>query len=230
MNRVLLEEVSRVYGRTFALHRVSLEFEEGTSTLLLGGNGAGKTTLINILATLDQPTSGKVEFDGRPWSTMAAHGRGQIGWVSHDALVYPELTGRENLHFYARMYGVEDTKKVAIKWLERVGLSDAADKRVSSYSRGMRQRLSVARALIHTPRLILLDEPLTGLDRDGRALMLDMFAKLRDQGCILVMITHDLGIDHPIVDRIAVLKSGKLAYVGRPTEDMDLLEAYRQHG
>jgi ABC-type multidrug transport system ATPase subunit len=230
MKRISLAEVSRVYGRSFALHRVDLEFEAGTSTLLLGGNGAGKTTLINILATLDKPSNGEVSYDGRSWEVMAKHGREQIGWVSHDSLVYPELTGRENLNFYANMYGVEDGDAITSRWLERVGLTDAGDKRVMSYSRGMRQRLSIARALIHAPRLVLLDEPLTGLDRDGRKLMLDMFAKLRDQGCILVMITHDLGIDHPLVDRIAVLKRGKLAYAGDASEDMNLLEAYRQHG
>lgn len=230
MKRVLLEEVSRVYGRSFALHRVNLQLDEGTSTLLLGENGAGKTTLINILATLDKPSSGDVSFDGRPWDVMAKHGRGRIGWVSHDSLVYDELTGRENIEFYARMYGVDQPPAVAEKWLDRVHLAHAADKRVASYSRGMRQRLSIARALVHAPRLVLLDEPLTGLDRDGRGLMLDMFAKLRDQGCILVMITHDLGIEHPLVDRIAVLKDGKLAYAGTPSEDMNLLEAYRLHG
>jgi heme exporter protein A len=230
MKCIDLEEVSRVYGRSFALHRVDLSFEEGTSTLLLGGNGAGKTTLLNILATLDRPSSGTVQYDGRSWESMSKHGRAKIGWVSHDSLVYPELTGAENLAFYAKMYGVEGPADVAKKWLARVKLTEAADKRASTYSRGMRQRLSIARALVHAPRLILLDEPLTGLDQDGRALMLDMFAKLRDQGCILVMITHDLGIDHPLVDRIAVLKRGKLAYVGEASHDMDLLEAYRQHG
>lgn len=230
MKRVLLEEVSRVYGRTFALHRINLEFEAGTSTLLLGENGAGKTTLINILATLEKPTSGDVSYDGRQWEVVARRGRGLIGWVSHDSLLYDELTGRENLEFYSRMYGVESPPEAATRWLQRVRLSDAADKRVSSYSRGMRQRLSIARALVHTPSLVLLDEPLTGLDRDGRHVMLDMFAKLRDQGCILVMITHDLGIEHDLVDRIAVLKGGKLAYAGSSSQDMNLLEAYRQHG
>jgi heme exporter protein A len=218
--------VSRVYGREFALHRVSLAFPRNTVTALVGENGAGKTTLLNILATLDRPTHGTVRFGDQPFDSFTKTGRSKIGWVSHDALVYEDLTGRENLEFYGRMYGLETPDRLAEKWLERVGLDDVGARRVRAYSRGMRQRLSVARALLHQPPLLLLDEPLTGLDRAGRDLLMKLFASQRDRGCIVVMITHDLHVTRDLVDRVAVLKRGKLAYLG----DDDVMEAFAAHG
>lgn len=226
MNAVALEEVSRVYGREFALHRVTVTLPRNTVTALVGENGAGKTTLLNILATLDRPTHGEVRFGDQPFESFARSGRRQIGWVSHDALVYEDLTGHENLTFYARMYGLDNADELADRWLERVGLDDVPDRRVRAYSRGMRQRLSVARALLHDPKLLLLDEPLTGLDRGGRQLLIDLFAEHRDRGCIVVMITHDLHATRELVDRVAVLKRGKLTYYG---ED-DVLSAFTAHG
>lgn len=223
---VELNEVSRAFGRTFALHRVSLTFEAGTLTALLGANGAGKTTLMNIVATLDRPTSGAVRYGGLSFSQFARSGRRELGWVSHDALLYDDLTGRENLRFYGQMYGVPAADDVAERWLERVGLADVGDRRVRAYSRGMRQRLSVARALLHDPSLVLLDEPLTGLDRDGRRLLLDLFAEIRDAGKIVIMITHDLHVSQAIVDRVVVLRRGKLAYRGSD----DLVQAFAEHG
>lgn len=226
MQRVVLDEVSRVYGRSFALHRVTAEFAAGTATVLLGENGAGKTTLLNILATIDRPTSGRVMFGERTFDGFARGGRRSIGWVSHDSLVYEDLTGRENLEFYARMYELPDPAKIAGHWLAQVGLEDSADQRVAAYSRGMRQRLSVARALIHAPKLLLLDEPLTGLDRPGRETLLKVFGDQRDAGCIVVMITHDLHVTREFVDRVVVLKRGKVTYSG----ETDLLDAYVEHG
>lgn len=228
MRRVVLREVSRAYGRSFALHRVSMQLEAGTTTLLLGGNGAGKTTLLNILATLDAPSSGEILYDALPWQRFASIGRQHIGWVAHDALVYDELTGAENLRFYADLYGLADAGAIAERWLARVGLSEFADRRVSAYSRGMRQRLSIARALLHEPRLVLLDEPLTGLDRDGRQAMAELIAELRDQGRIVVMITHDLGLDPGVVDRLAILRRGSLTYDG-PAAGAQILDKFREH-
>jgi len=229
MKAIVLEEVSKAYGRSFALHRVSMRLEPGQTTVVLGGNGAGKSTLINILATLDQPSSGTVKFDDWAWSTFARRGRHNIGWVSHDSLLYPELTGRENLEFYGRMYGLdEDHTTLADRWIKTVGLSDAADRRVSTYSRGMRQRLSVARALLHDPALLLLDEPLTGLDRGARQDMLALFSGLRDQGRFVIMITHDFDLPDSFLDRLLVLRSGKLTYFGEVSDAEDMLEKFRE--
>lgn len=225
MKRVLLKEVSRVYGRAFALHRVSMQLRAGVITALVGGNGAGKTTLLNILATLDRPTSGTVDFGGATFDQLASRGRRNIGWVSHDSLVYDDLTGAENLQFYAQMYNLPAPQELAANWLERVGLSDVADRQVAAYSRGMRQRLSVARALLHEPSLVLLDEPLTGLDRDGRETLVSIFQELRDRDAIVVVISHDLHIAREFVDEVAVLNRGKLTYHGTD----DVVEAFVAH-
>ncbi len=229
MKSIQLNEVSRAFGRDFALHRVSLTFEPGTITVLLGANGAGKSTLMNILATLDQPTSGSIAFDQFDWAEFAKKGRHNIGWVAHKSLVYDELSGRENLEFYASMYGLSDTRKIADTWLERVGISDAAEKRVGEYSRGMRQRLSIARAMIHNPILLLLDEPLTGLDQQGRADMLKLFGQLRDQGRFIVMITHDLDLPRGFVDRVVILRSGSLSFNGEIDDPKQIAERFQEH-
>lgn len=227
MNRIVVDEVSRVYGRNFALHRVSLDFQSGTVTALIGGNGAGKTTLLNILATLDRPTSGKIRYDDVGFDAFAKSGRRDIGWVSHESLLYADLSGRENLQFYARLYGLDNPPALATEWLENVELADVGDRRVSAYSRGMRQRLSVARALLHDPGILLLDEPLTGLDKPGRERLLDVFAGQRDRGKIIVMITHDLAVTASLVDTVVVLKRGKLTYRGA---ESSLIDAYASHG
>lgn len=229
MKSIRLQAVSRVYGRTFALHRVSLELEAGTLTGLVGDNGAGKTTLLNILATLDKPSDGKIYFGRHDWPTFAKRGRHKIGWVSHDSLVYGELTGRENLEFFGDMYGLDDRSALAERWLERVGLTHAANRRVDAYSRGMKQRLTLARALLHEPAILLLDEPMTGLDQDGRREMSELFTQLRDEGRLLVLITHDLNLLEGLADRLAILRRGKLTHFGPVEADEDVADTYKVH-
>jgi ABC-type multidrug transport system ATPase subunit len=229
MRRVELQSVSRIFGRTFALHRVSCSFEAGTCTALLGANGAGKTTMLNLLATLDRPTRGEILYDEARWSRFARSGRAAIGWVSHDSLLYDDLSGRENLTFYGRMYGIDDRAGRVDAWLERVGLVEAADRRVQTYSRGMRQRLTLARALLHDPSLLLLDEPMTGLDQRGRAEMIELLGSLRARQKLLVLVTHDLESLGSFVDRIAVLRRGRLAHLSEVTDPSEITEAYRTH-
>ncbi len=229
MKSIRLDSVSRVYGRVFALHRVSLELEPATVTGLVGDNGAGKTTLLNILATLDAPSSGEIRYGAHPWKTFAKKGRHKIGWVSHDSLVYPELSGRENLEFFATMYGLDDPAALAQTWLERVGLAEAADRRADAYSRGMKQRLTLARALLHRPSILLLDEPMTGLDQSGRRQIAEIFEGLRADGRILVLITHDLDILDGLADQLAILRRGKLTHFAPIGEDENLAQTYRTH-
>lgn len=229
MKRVSVEAVSRVFGRTFALHRVSLNLPAGAVTALVGDNGAGKTTLLNILATLDAPTEGAVRYGDYDWATFSRRGRGLIGWVSHDALVYGDLTGRENLVFFARMYGLDDPGALADQWLERIGLGAAADRRVHAYSRGMKQRLTLARALLHDPRVVLLDEPMTGLDQAGRRFASELFGTLRDQGKVVALVTHNLRELDGLADRMAVLRRGRLTFVGEVASSDDVLAAYREY-
>ena len=225
MKQIELVDVSRAFGRMFALHRVSLTLQQASVTALVGGNGAGKTTLLNILATLDRPTAGQLSYDGVGHVQFARSARQRIGWVSHDTLVYDDLSGRENLRFFASMYGLSDPESLAERWLDRVGLADVGDRRVHTYSRGMRQRLSVARALLHEPELVLLDEPLTALDQQGRGVILELLAALRDRGAIVVLITHDLRIADDVVDQVVVLRQGKLTYHG----ESGVLDAFAEH-
>lgn len=229
MKSIELREVSRHYGRNYALHRVSTTLAAGELTAILGGNGAGKTTLLNILATLDPPSQGHVLYGGQPWPEFARRGRSKIGWVSHDTLLYSELTGRENLLFYARMYALDAPIERVKAWIERVGLTHAADQRVDTYSRGMKQRLTVARALIHAPRLILLDEPTTGLDQAGTQQVIDLFTGLRDKGRVVILITHDLNLLANRIDRLLILRRGKLTFDGTPRTHEEILQAYEEH-
>ncbi|MFW5966702.1 MAG: ABC transporter ATP-binding protein [Persicimonas sp.] len=229
MKSIRLDSVSRVFGRTFALHRVTMDFEAGLITGLAGDNGAGKTTLLNILATLDSPTDGQIHFGRHDFEEFARRGRHKIGWVSHDSLVYPELTGRENLLFFADMYGLEERERRADQWLERVGLAEAADRRVSAYSRGMTQRLTLARALVHDPFVVLLDEPMTGLDRQGRRDMRALLEQLRDEGRLIVLVSHDLGLLDQLADAVAILRRGKLAHLTPAEATTELFEAYEAH-
>ena len=227
MRRVQTKSLSRVFGRQFALHRVSLEIDAGTVTGLVGENGAGKTTLLNILATLDSPSSGDVRFDKLSWSQFSRQARHHIGWVSHDSLLYGDLTGRENLEFFGEMYGLDDLEENVPVWLDRVGLEDVGNKRVNAYSRGMRQRLTLARALLHDPDLLLLDEPLTGLDQAGRENIAELFSRLGDAQKIIVIATHDLAALQGLATHLTVLRNGRVTYDAGVDTDADLVELYR---
>ena len=158
------EDVSRHFGRRRALSRVSFRAERGAILGLLGPNGAGKSTMLALLGTLLRPSTGRILYGTHAASHHGASLRASIGVLGHDLFLYPELTARENLEFFAGLYGVRDRRVAAAEALEHAGLADRADDAVTSFSRGMRQRLGLERALIHRPRLLLLDEPFTGLD------------------------------------------------------------------
>ncbi len=215
--RVELKGVSKAYGAHFALHRVSTTFEAGTLTLVLGPNGAGKSTMLSIIATLDDATSGELSYGDHGRAHMMKHGRGQVGWLSHDSLIYSELTVEENLRFYGSLYRLPDLDARVEQCLERVGMTYARARMTRNLSRGMRQRLSLARALLNSPRLLILDEPFTGLDRAGRAQIADVLRKSRDDGAIVLLSTHALDLDPSLVDRVLVLRRGKVRYDG-PTK------------
>lgn len=229
MQRITLQSVSRVYGRLFALHRVSAEFPAGEITALIGDNGSGKTTLLSLLATLEQPSDGSIAYDDVDWDHFSNNYRDKVGWIAHDTLLYDELTGRENLMFYGRMYGATDLAATADRWLERIGLADDADRLVDEYSRGMRQRLTIARALLHDPDLLLLDEPLTGLDRRGRETVTDILAEMRDRQKIIVMASHDLHEISELADRLVILRRGKVSHIGDREEASDVADLYQQY-
>lgn len=228
MKSIALTQVSRHFGRHFALHKVTTTIESGQITALMGANGAGKTTLLNILAGIEEPSTGTITYDAWSWKQFARHGRHLVGWVSHDPLLYLDLTGRENLLFYARMYQLPESEELAQRWLHRVGLSEAADRRVDVYSRGMIQRLTIARALLHDPSLLLLDEPLTGLDRKARAEMSELLEEQKRLGKIILLSTHDLHTLSAICDRMLILRKGKLLHDSTSTDRTQLIDIYEK--
>jgi heme exporter protein A len=203
--------LTKVYGRQRALAGVSLTLKRGEAVALLGPNGAGKSTLVSILSTLLPPSTGELQFGGRPAREDDAL-RGAIGVIAHESLCYGDLSGRENLVFFARLYDVAAPARRADELLDRVGLdAGAAGRPARTYSRGMLQRLAVARALVHAPDLLLLDEPFTGLDRAGVEKLGAILADERSRGAMLVVVTHDFDAVAGLVDRVIVLARGKIA-------------------
>jgi heme exporter protein A len=224
---VALRDVSRHYGRRRALARVSLDCRAGDVLGLLGPNGAGKSTLLAILATLLAPSAGEVRYGARTAEEAGPELRARLGFLSHDLHLYPELTARENLEFFARLYGVDRVEARVGEALERAGLATRADDLVSGFSRGMRQRLALERALLHAPRLLLLDEPFTGLDDASVAALVARLKELRSEQRIIVVVTHDLDVAEVLLDRVAVLKDGRL--VALDQAHGRIREHYRAH-
>ena len=216
MNRLSVVDVARYFGRRKALSQVTFTCDAGEIVGLLGPNGAGKSTLLNILATLLNASKGQVLYGDRTAADGGAAIRAQIGMLGHDLFLYPELTARENLTFFGELYGLRDIPKVVNNALEQSGLAARADDFVSGFSRGMRQRVALERALLHHPRLILLDEPFTGLDQASTAALA---SRLRDQqraGCLIVLATHDLDIADALLSKPVFLIDGKpVADTGR---------------
>jgi heme ABC exporter ATP-binding subunit CcmA len=206
--RVTLTEVSRHFGRRRAVSRVSFEMRAGEVVGLLGPNGAGKSTLIGMLATLVTPTSGRIAYGDHGPATEAGWVRGRIGLLAHELHLYPELSARQNLVFFARLYRLSPA--VVDAALEGASLRERADEPVAAFSRGMRQRLALERALLHAPRLVLLDEPFTGLDDRAVTLVADRVRQLARQGSIVVVATHDLDVAEALISRVAVMRGGAL--------------------
>ncbi len=189
--------LTKTFGVTPVLREVNLRVEEGRCSLLVGGNGSGKSTLLRILAGLSQPTSGEVMVFGESSGKMGA-ARRRIGMLSHQSWLYPNLTARENLEFYGELYGMPNRDDLATKWIEAVGLSASKNERVREFSRGMEQRLSIARTMLTEPDLLLLDEPFAALDPDGVAVVGELIRAAIAGGCAALLTAHsqlDLGIE-----------------------------------
>ena len=204
-------DVTRTFGRRRALNRVTFSAEAGSITALLGHNGAGKSTLLSIAATLLQPTSGQVRYGTYTAAGTTAGLRGRIGMLGHDLYLYPELSAAENLQFFARIYGLSGIEHRVARALELANLAERGDDVVSGYSRGMRQRLALERALIHEPRLLLLDEPFTGLDEASREALRERLRSARAAGTIVILTTHDIAAIANLTDASVTLVDGRLA-------------------
>ena len=204
-------DVSRNFGRRRALNRVSLSAAAGTITALLGPNGAGKSTLLSIAATLIRPSAGRVEYGTADAATSGRELRARIGLLGHDLYLYQELSAAENLRFFARIYDLDGVERRIDAALDRAGLADRRDDAVAGFSRGMRQRLALERALLHGPRLLLLDEPFTGLDDSAREALRTRLRTARDGGAIVLLTTHDRAAVDGLTDAAITLIDGRLA-------------------
>ena len=230
MNALSVRGVWKYYGDYPALREIGFDAQPGACVALLGRNGAGKTTLLRILAGLSRPTKGAVEVFGRPALERSA--RSQTGIIGHGIAVYDELSAYENLRLFASLYGLPDAHEVAMKWLERTSLDRVKDGLVREFSRGMRQRLALARAFLHNPRLMLLDEPFTALDDRAIALLQSLLRDALKEGRTVVMSTHQLREALELASDVVLINRGKMAHSGKRTQEMvdDPAYLYRTYG
>lgn len=213
-------DVSRRFGRQWAVRRVSVAFLPGTISALVGHNGSGKSTLLALLAGALRPTEGEIlafgtDLHHHPEPALV---RQRVAWLAHQPPVYPDLTGPENLALAAGLYGRHLTAEHQAAVLDRVGLHGARRQRVRAYSRGMVQRLGLARTIIQGASVWLLDEPMTGLDRAGRDLFVEVIAEARGRDIALIVVTHHVDVLGGIVDVVHTLERGRLvaAQAGAP--------------
>jgi heme exporter protein A len=204
--------LNKKFGYKTALRNVDIFLKEGDSLALFGPNGAGKSTLIQVLCSLLQPTSGSVRIAGYDARRDREALHQIIGLIGHQTFLYPHLTAYENLKFYGAMYRVARINARITEVLDLVGLSDYRNDAVQNFSRGMQQRLSIGRAIIHNPMIMFLDEPFTGLDQQGTEDFIKLILQFRDQGKTVIMASHQLPLGLELCGRAAILKSGKIVY------------------
>ncbi len=217
MTVIEAEGLGKAFGRARVLRAVDLRVAAGETLVLFGPNGAGKSTLLRLCAALYEPTAGVLRLFGS--TTRAAPIRRRIGFVSHQSFLYPDLSAHENLAFYARLYGSTRPDADAAEWLARVGLAGTAGRPVRAFSRGMEQRLALARALLHEPDLLLLDEPWSALDAAAADVLSALLVSLRAAGRTLLVATHDFERGLAIADRGLILHEGRVAWEGTRTAD-----------
>jgi heme exporter protein A len=220
-----LRKLTKSFGAKVALRGVDLQIKAGESVVIFGPNGAGKSTLVRILSTLSRPSGGSALIGGLDLSRHADGVRRHLGVVSHAPLLYDSLTAEENLEFFARLYGVSGSAARIGQLLERVGLAQRRGDLVRTFSRGMVQRLSIARALLHEPEVLLLDEPDTGLDPQAAEMLHGLLMELSGRapaatagstlGRTIITVTHHLERGLAIADRVLILANGRLVYDGR---------------
>lgn len=219
---IVLEGAAKHFGTHTALHPTDLLIPHGQAVLLVGANGAGKSTLLRLVAGLCQPSAGKVRINGRD-PLCVPEARAEIGLLSHQTLLYDELTARENLRFFAQLYGLENPDERIATALAAVGLNERLDQRVGSFSRGMKQRLAIVRAILHCPSILLLDEPFTGLDTGASAALHRLVRRFRQEGRTYILVAHRLDEADGLVDRLLVIKRGQWCLDQTLTDDPNQL-------
>jgi heme ABC exporter ATP-binding subunit CcmA len=230
MSALTVGGVWKFYGDFPALRDIRFSVEPGQCVALLGRNGAGKTTLLRILAGLMRASRGEVRLFGQ--TIEGRDSRSGLGFLGHGIAIYDELSAFENLNLFANLYGLPDPRRAALGWLERTGLDRVKDSLVREFSRGMRQRLAVARAFLHNPRLLLLDEPFTSLDDRAIALLQSLLRESLAQGGTVLMSTHQLREALELASHVVLINRGRMAHHGERTAGMlaDPGYLYREYG
>jgi ABC-type multidrug transport system ATPase subunit len=219
---VRLQGVTKRFAHVWALRGIDLELRRGRCLGIFGANGAGKTTLLNILATLTRPSSGQVMIAGYDAVREAEKIRPLLGVLGHRTYLYGDLTARENLQFYGRLFGVPDSLRRSEALLHRVGLDPDSPQRVRTFSRGMQQRLAIARVLVHEPELLLLDEPYTGLDQHAVGRLQGILDDLQTAERTIVLSTHDLARGLAVCDEVLIQSHGTIVYYHEAASDLDI--------
>lgn len=207
------KELTKAFGNRKAVDSVSFTLPHGAFLSVFGPNGAGKTTLLRMLSTLARPSSGTVLIDGVDLKEEPDVARERIGLISHNSMLYPDLTAEENLLLYARLYGVHNPQKRVVELLDAVGLKHRRLDLVRTFSRGMTQRVSIARALVNDPSVVLLDEPYSGLDPHAIEIFDELLASVR-QDRTFIMVSHDLDKGFAMADHVLVLARGRVVSFG----------------
>ncbi|MBT3187868.1 MAG: heme ABC exporter ATP-binding protein CcmA [Anaerolineae bacterium] len=208
---IKVRKLVKRFGLKTVLRGMDFSVDDGEFVALIGPNGAGKTTFLRILASLARPSMGAVNVAGFQLPKDAADVRRRLGVVSHQPLLYVDLTATENLKFYGRMYNLPDVDTRINEVLEMVGLASRRDDLVRTYSRGMQQRLAIGRAVLHDPSVMLFDEPYTGLDQDASTMLDEVLRTVAARGRTVVMTSHDLARTEDLATRFDVLSRGKIA-------------------
>ena len=213
---VELIDLSKSIDDRQILRNVSLRIESGTFLAVLGANGTGKSTLLKVIATLIPPSGGELKLFGRRAGATSVDLRRRIGMIGHQAMLYRDLSARENLEFFARLYGVSDAAGCARRMLDMIGLGARANDPVKNFSRGMVQRVAIARALLHDPALILADEPFDGLDAPSIESLEGVLQQLSEAGKTIVMVNHDIEQSLRLAEHAIVLRGGRVT-LDQPT-------------
>ena len=222
------QAIGKTFGHFTALGDVTLQIPRGEFVTLFGRNGAGKTTFLKIAATLMRPTRGALLIEGIDIRKEPERARRHIGFLSHNTFIYRDLSAIENLRFFCRLYGVDDSNDRLMGLLERVGLRRRANDTVRSFSRGLQQRVGIARVLLHEPSLILLDEPYTGLDAQAMVMLNEVLDEIVKAGRTVMLTTHDLEQGLRAATRVLIIDRGKIV-MSSHAGDPAVREAYSRH-
>lgn len=226
-----IKQLTKQADTKLILRGINLTIKNGETVAILGPNGAGKSTLLKVIATLIKPSSGEVKISGFDLKKNGSVIKKLMGYLPHSSLLYEHYSPLENLVFFGKLYGVKGAEEKAVKLIKDVGLSLFLKEPVKNFSRGMIQRTAIARAIIHDPELLLLDEPHTGLDQGAITILNEVVLSMKEQGVTTLMVTHDFKQAAEICDRIIIIKNGRIVDDFKITDNqLDLLtKRYQEH-